>query len=171
MSKSVPLSLRISSEDAEFIANLQISGAITPSDKIRAIIKEAKNRREQPRDYANSRNYVNEALSHLRAEITRFELEQNQYSELINQFNDWLADAFAFINSFNIEPQAIEEGLRRLEQGIVKRIFRLIETITRMGVTLKAPCYDRDIIRKEMETLIELSTLIHCKFKREKENE
>jgi hypothetical protein len=35
MAKTVPLSVRVSHEDAEFIANLYIGDAVTPSDKVR----------------------------------------------------------------------------------------------------------------------------------------
>lgn len=170
MSKSIPLSLRISHDDAEFIANLQINDALTPSDKIRAIIKEAKSRREHAKDYAHCRHDTNEWLAPLKLEMIKFEGEQHQYSELINQFNDWLADAFAYVTCFKVEPKQREADLRQLEQGIAKRVFRLFEIVARMVVTLKAPCYDQNVLLKQIEPLIELSKIINAKLK-EKEHE
>ena len=45
-SKTVPLSVRISHDDAEYIAGLKIDDALTPSDKVRAIIRDARKARE-----------------------------------------------------------------------------------------------------------------------------
>ena len=51
MAKTVPISVRVSNEDAEFIATLQIDNAVTPSDKVRSLIKEAKQKKERVVSY------------------------------------------------------------------------------------------------------------------------
>ena len=51
MGKSVPFSVRLTSEDAEYVAALQIPGAVTSSDKIRHIISDARKRREAPNQF------------------------------------------------------------------------------------------------------------------------
>ena len=45
-SKSVPLSVRVSPDDARFISQIDIAGAATPSDKVRALLADARKRRE-----------------------------------------------------------------------------------------------------------------------------
>ena len=47
MPKSIPISLRISEEDAAYISSLEMSEAVTPSEKIRALIKESRKNRER----------------------------------------------------------------------------------------------------------------------------
>ena len=41
-SKSTPLSFRVSDEDAEFLAGLQLPGAVTPSEKLRVLVTRAR---------------------------------------------------------------------------------------------------------------------------------
>lgn len=171
MSKSVPISLRITNEDAEFLAELQIENAVTPSDKIRALIREAKERKEHANNYSCCLNHVNEALSHIKSHIHHLEREQDHYSDVVHRFNDWLAEAYAFVSSFHINPENREMDLLQFEQGIVKRIFRLVEAIGRMGITETAPCYDKEIIVREMEPLRQISQLINFKLEKEKAHE
>ena len=50
----IPISVRISQEDADFIANLQVEGANTPSEKIRELLKQARQSYTQPQDYGTA---------------------------------------------------------------------------------------------------------------------
>ena len=168
MSKSIPVSLRIPNEDAEFLAELQIDNAVTPSDKIRALIRDAKVRKEHVNNYACCLNHVNEALSNIKSHILHLEREQDHYSEVVHRFNDWLAEAYAFVSSFNIHPENEAADLLQFEQGIVKRIFRLVEAIGRLAMTETAPCYDKEIIIREIEPLRQISQMINFKHKKEK---
>lgn len=59
--KSVPLSVRISVDDAEFIARLSLEGATTPSEKMRKLLGEARRRREDAADYGRCLGMVRES--------------------------------------------------------------------------------------------------------------
>ena len=48
----IPLSVRIDQEEADFIAQLSIEGASTPSEKIRELLKQARMSHETVRDYS-----------------------------------------------------------------------------------------------------------------------
>ena len=61
-SKTVPISARISHEDAEFISQLKINEATTPSDKLRAIISDAKRQRLRTQDYRGCFQMIQELL-------------------------------------------------------------------------------------------------------------
>ena len=65
-SRSVPFSARISTEDAAFIAGLEIDGAHTPSDKLRALLAEARKRRQGSGDYESSLQLAMDWLQPLR---------------------------------------------------------------------------------------------------------
>ena len=51
----IPVSVRITQEDADFIAELKIEGANTPSEKIRELLKQARLAHTQTRDYGAAR--------------------------------------------------------------------------------------------------------------------
>lgn len=50
----IPISVRITQEDADFIAELKIEGANTPSEKIRELLKLARLAHTQTRDYSSA---------------------------------------------------------------------------------------------------------------------
>ena len=58
----VPISVRISQEDADFIASLQIQGANTPSDKIRELLRQARTLHTQGQDYESSLSLAEQPL-------------------------------------------------------------------------------------------------------------
>lgn len=168
MNKSIPFSVRLAPEDADFIASLQMEGANTPSDKIRAIIREARVSRASGCDYASALRDAREELRPVTQGVKSCELARKQHSELVGAFLDWVAEAHAFTVSApcgnGTEGRGKELDLEQLEEGIADRCFRLLELIARMGVTSKAPCYNKDIINRNFEPLEELIHIIDTRI-------
>ena len=170
--KSIPISARVSHEDAEFISQLQINGATTPSDKLRAIIAEARRQRSRTRDYRGCFQTIQELLMPVVETIRQVELDNHEHSELITRSVEWLPDALAYIVSS--APQTSDdnsaEKIHRLEQGLADRVFGLIESVLQMGVTKRCPCYDTDTIAQRVEPILELAQVIQStSIRKEKE--
>lgn len=169
MSKSVTISARVSEEDAEFISQLKIDGAITPSDKVRAIIADTRRQTESRQDYpgcmAIMQSFVGPAGSRLR----ELEAEHRIHSELITRTLDWLPDAMAFaVTSGTVERNATSQ-LEALESGLADRIFRLMESVLQMGVTPRCSCYDSGAIRARVEPILDLVRVINTTRQLEEE--
>jgi len=157
--KAIPFSVRLPQEDAEFIASLEIDGAKTPSDKIRAIIKKAHDEEKADKNYQNILRKVQEitipALDKLREE----ELKKGENSELVRILSEWISETFAFfISSLSEEKKGV--NLKKLEEGIADRIFSLFERVMRMGVTSNAPCYNKEIVKEHLTPILELTSII-----------
>lgn len=167
MAKTVPLSVRVSHEDAEFIANLYIGDALTPSDKVRAIIREARKQKERKDSYEGYLATAQDSLGALLQKVKSLELDEHQHSELVAIFGDWVADAYAFVAAAQHSGDGEILDLKHLEEGIADRVFRLLETVARMGVTKKAPCYDPDIVSKKFIQLMELTQIINQRIAKE----
>ena len=169
-SKTVPISARISHEDAEFISQLKINGATTPSDKLRAIISDAKRQRLRTQDYRGSFQMIQELLVPVIEVVRQAELENHEHSELITRSVEWLPDTLAFIVSS--APQSLgnnsAEKLHNLEKGLADRVFRLIESVLQMGITKRSPCYDADTIAQRVEPILELAQVIENTSTRKK---
>jgi len=169
-SKTIPISARISHEDAEFISQLKINGATTPSDKLRAIIADARRLRSRSRDYRGCFQMIQELVLPVIEAIRQVELDSHEHSELITRAVEWLPDALAYIVSS--APQSPDEDsvekLHRLEQGLADRVFGLIESVLQMGVTKRCPCYDTDTISQRVEPILELSQVIAITSNRKK---
>lgn len=169
-SKTVPISARISHEDAEFISQLKINGATTPSDKLRAIIFDARRQRLRTKDYRGSFQMIQELLMPVIEIIRQAELESLEHSELITRSVEWLPDTLAFIVSS--APQSLDdksvEKLHSLEKGLADRVFRLMESVLQMGITQKCPCYDADTISQRVGPILELAQVIENTSTRKK---
>ena len=95
--KTVTLSARIPQEDAVFISQLKINGAKTPSDKLRAILGEARRRHESLHDYRGCMEMVQGLITPVSAQTRALELNERIHSELVSRVFEWLPDMMAFI--------------------------------------------------------------------------
>ena len=160
--KTIPMSVRLSQEDAEFLSQLEIEGAATPSDRLRAIIGEARLRRSRPVDYLGCYQMLREQLAPVSELVRQAELENNNHSEVLARSLEWLPDFFAFlvsaVHSGGASPG--EKELTAAEQGVADRVFRLMESFTQMAVTERCPCYMPALIRERIKPLLDLTTVI-----------
>lgn len=160
--KQVPISARISQEDATFINRLSIEDAKTPSDKLRAIIAEARRQRERKPDYAGSLQMMQEIVLPVLQAIREKEVENGIHSELITRLAEWIPDVVAFlVSSINEKTEReTKEAMLQLEQGAAERLFRLMESILQLAVTGHCACYDPDAINRKIGPVLELSQII-----------
>ena len=161
-SKLVTISARISPEDAEFISRLHVADARTPSDKLRAIIADARQRAGRDRDYAGTLQTIQDLLQPLMQKIRHAEVENQIHSEVLIRLADWIPDALAFLVSSISQPddQPTEEQLHHLESGTAERLMRLVESVLQLAITERCACYDPEIMRTRIGGVLELSRII-----------
>ncbi len=169
--KSVPVSVRVSPEDAEFIATLKIEDAVTPSDKIRALIKRARLLESREKSYEGA---LSSFQSQFRAVLNQLALQEEQekmHSELVRLFLDWLIEADAYAAAPPLSPECKKRSLEleSFEQGVMERTLRLCETVIRLGITDAAPCYDPKIVSHHIDRVLDLSSVVSAsRTKKEK---
>lgn len=162
ITKAVTISARIPQEDAAFISQLKINDAKTPSDKLRAIISEARRRQESQQDYRGCIAMIQSLIAPVSAFTRELEMEQGTHSELVTRVLEWLPDTMAFILAAGgvMEDEQTKDQLNTLETGIADRVFRLMESVLQMGVTQRCDCYDAQVIQTRMETVLDLMRVI-----------
>lgn len=162
--KSIPLSVRISQEDAEFIASLELEGAKTPSDKVRAIIAAARQRQRQQQGDSYSSNLITsqEMLNGARRHIKEIEHRYQMHSELISRLFDWIPETTAFLATAIPENSDQEGGkaLQQLEKGLIRRTATLMQSVLQLGVTKQCPCYDEYLMEKHLQPVLDIAELI-----------
>lgn len=160
--KTVTISARIPHEDAEFISQFQINGATTPSDKLRAFIDEARRRQQGKQDYRGSMALVQDLISPVSNHTREQEHNQHIHSEMVTRMLDWLPDTMAFVMSSVNAADDDRNGasLKRLEEGIADRVFRLMESVLQMGVTQRSPCYNEKAIQERIGPILDLARVI-----------
>jgi hypothetical protein len=158
--KSIPLSFRVSDEDAEFLAALELPGAVTPSEKLRTLVTRARLENDEARTYEGSLVRIRELLEPTSQTLRARELASRQRSELIADTLYWLPDLVAYLMAGPEGARKGIEDMKAFEAGVADRIFRFIEAVLRLGVTAKAPCYDPDLVAKGLAGSLELSQVI-----------
>jgi hypothetical protein len=170
--KTVPLSVRISETDSDFLNGLKFPGATTHSEKLRALIGEARQRRTGGHSYGDVLASLQEIEAPAERRLRDAENRTRQHSELLAQAASWLPDTMAFLMG-NLpesedDDEKAAERLRLLEDGLADRIFVFIERILRMAVTQRNPCYDKSAISRRMEPVVELTDVIRSQYHTEK---
>lgn len=169
--KSVSLSVRLSPEEATFLASYNPPGATTLSEKLRAMIAEAQHNQGKSADFASSLGFYEERMA---VPIRRIKEAENQiecHSELLALFAYWLPDAIA---NFTAKAPAVEDKdlkakLLNFEAGVNERIFVLIEQVLRLTVTGESPCYDPYVINNRAEVVVKLGELIKLSINQKRE--
>jgi hypothetical protein len=159
MPKTVPLSVRVTQDDAEFISRLEIAGAATPSDKVRALLADARKRQDGFRDYPGCLAMVQEILGPMMHQLREAEHREEVHSELVLELTQWMPETLAFLLT-SLREADDRDHLQKFEQGVAERLFRLLENVLRMAVTSECHGYDREVVRKRMPPVIELVDVI-----------
>lgn len=163
--KQVTISARISQDDAEFISRLNLEDAKTPSDKLRAIIAEARQRSHREQDYVGCLHAIQEMTQPVLRKIRKTEVENRIHSELIIRLAEWIPDIVAFLVSSisTTDEQNINETMLHLEQGLAERLIRLMESVLQLAVTGHCACYDPEILQRRLGPVLELCRIISAR--------
>ncbi len=162
--KIIPISLRISEDDAAFIEALSIEGADTPSEKVRALIQEARHRQEYSGLYELAAHMFHDE----KEEIKAFEFKSGMHSELMFIYIDWLIESFAHFgaSASHLRGENQEREFEKLEHEISIRIYRLFDSVLRMTITDRAPCYDPSLLRQSHKRINQLTDLVSAQLKK-----
>lgn len=160
---SVNMSVRLAQEDADFIAAVDVAGAKTPSEKLRAIIRQARTRYEGTDTFTGCLDFARDLLAPARHRIAAAEHDHQVHSELVAVVAEALP---AMVATLMTGPDVDADGtteageLANVEQALADRVFALAEALLRLGVTRQCRCYDKDVIRRRIDPILELAQVI-----------
>lgn len=156
-----PLSARIPSDLYLWLAQLQVDGAATNSDKLRVLLGQVKRQHDGAFDYVTAHAWARDLLSRVRDALVRTEGETGHHSEVLNLLLDHLSTVLAL--AVSQAPKSADEAAR-LEDALVRRSFALCESLLRQATTPDAAAYDPAVVRRHMNGTLEISrTLVALK--------
>ncbi len=159
--KTVPISVRLTREDADFVAQLDVDDADTPSDKLRAIIVDARKRKLGTEDYPGSLKLIQDLAAPTMRIIRASENSHHTHSELVSRVGEWLPECMAYLiasNGPDIELDA--EQLREIERDLTDRVVVLMQSVLQMAVTRRGPMYEPDVLHERIQPVLELAAVI-----------
>ncbi len=160
-SLSTPLSVRLSEEDNGFLAVLEIDGAVTASDKIRGLIRQARQNAEPIQSFSTalslSHDHFSSAIRALRAVEQDLDAHSEVAVSLMTTAEEFLALALIAPRP-GAETTAVD--LQRFEARLVDCAARMTEQLLRWAVTPTAPGYDAHVVSRRLAVLDDLMRLV-----------
>ena len=154
----IPISVRISQEDADFIAELKIEGANTPSEKIRELLTQARLAHSQTHDYSTALAAQEQFFQVARRDVLHAEKEFGIHSHIVARLFEQLPD-FAATLAADLPENAQAADLKRYECELMRRIVRLTDSILQLAVTGKGAAYD-DTVLQQLENTLKLAKIV-----------
>lgn len=160
-SLNTPLSVRLSDEDTSFLANLEVDGAVTASDKIRGLIRQARQRAEPVDSFPAALVISHEQLAAAVRAVRIIEQDLDCHSDvavgLMTVAEEFLALA---LTAPRPGSAGAADDLVRHEARLVDCGARMTEQLLRWAVTPTAPAYDPAVISRRLADLADLMRLV-----------
>lgn len=159
---SVPVSLRLSADDAQWLASLEIPGASSPGEKLRALLREARAgaSRTQPEDYAGWLARTSAAADGPARSLHLAEFAHGMHSELLARFSTWLPEALAFCLATAPDADTGPDELRAFEAGVAERLGVVAQQLLQLAVAGAPPTYDPVVAESAAAPLLDLAEAI-----------
>jgi hypothetical protein len=154
------VSARLPSEDLQWLSALELPGAVTPSDKLRALIAQMRKQYEGALDYSACLAWLRDLLAPFIIELRSVEHRERIHSAAVSAIIAWAPQIMATMLSARDFGEDGTARARELEDALVQSCFHLLMALLRLGVTPSAECYSPDVIEKQLPRITELVQLI-----------
>ena len=154
------VSARIPIDDLQWLATLEVQGANTPSDKLRALVTQLRRQHEGALEYSASLQWMRDLVSPFVTAVGAFEHAQGKHSELVRLISDWVPQLMALLVAESTLGKDPLRKAQEIEDKLVVRCVQLLMGILRLGITASTDCYDPQVLDKHLPQLIELSAII-----------
>lgn len=155
----VPISVRIDQEVFDFITNLHINGANTPSEKIRELLTQARHSYERPHNYGSMLEYTETLLHDARHTILSCEKKMGVHSAILARVFEFLPDLLATLTT-ELPITNSTSDLIRYEREVMWRIVRMIDNILQLAIMSKGVGYD-DTVLQELNNSLNLAQIVY----------
>jgi hypothetical protein len=152
-----PLSARLPSDLYLWLAQLQVDGATTNSDKLRVLLGQLKRQHDGAFDYVAAHAWAREMTHRLREALVRIEGQEGRHSEVLGQLVEQVTTLMALVIS--AAPATAAEATR-LEDALVRRAALLGESLLRQATTGAAHAFDPEVVKRHLGPSVELASTL-----------
>ena len=160
MPKSIPISVRLSDGDVAFLAEYEVQGARTPSDKLREILKAAREQEEGGRDVAACEELLRQMARPAERRLRKLQRETGLRSDLVMKLYERLPEMLAELVAAAPEVDGKPGDLSRFEDRLSAELFSLVEEVFDLGLTSQSRTYDPDLMARRLEPVLEIAELL-----------
>jgi hypothetical protein len=154
------LSARIPSEDMEWLVALDLQGAVSPSDKLRALIAQVRRQYEGTLDYQRSLTWLRDLVAPFVSAIRALEHRERMHSEVLTLAAEALPQIMATLLSERGLGSDARQRAIEVEDIVVQRCFQLLASLLRLAVTRDAACYNPRVIDMHVQNVLEIAEIV-----------
>jgi len=136
------VSARIPTDDLQWLATLDMQGANTPSDKLRALVTQLRRQHEGALEYSASLQWMRDLVAPFLTAVGAFEHRQGRHSEVLRLISDWVPQLMALLVAESTLGKDPLRKAQEIEDKLVVRCVQLLTGILRLGITASIDCYD-----------------------------
>ncbi len=130
------VTLRLDEDDLTYLSQVEIHGAGNLSEKIRALIDEARAQRDGAENYAAAHDFSRQLFARVDRQINAAEVEASTRSELIHRLLAWLPEAVAYMlaaNQIGKSKSNRSVALAEFEIGMGERAFSMVDSMLQLA--------------------------------------
>lgn len=154
------VSVRLPTDDLEWLATHEVSGATTPSDKMRALVTQYRRQQEGASDIAVSAAWMRDLVAPLTIKVGTLEHRLGMHSEIVRLMCEWTPQTMALLIAEPGTSATGQKSLLQLEERLATRINQLMTAVLRLVVTQTTESYDSKVFDKYLPTILELLGVI-----------
>lgn len=140
------VTVRLDEDDIAFLSALDMPGASNLSEKLRALIAEARSQSERLNEYTPALDFSNKLFARSLRSVQSAEQHTGLHSEFLTRVIGWLPDAVALTVSECQDvldpPTHTRQALKLAEQRIAERVMSLVTSTHSLALSDWAGCYD-----------------------------
>ncbi|WP_421723991.1 hypothetical protein [Bauldia sp.] len=154
------MSVRVSDDDAAFLAAYTTPGANTPSEKVRAILTAARRQHEGARDFVGCAELVTDMLRPGVGRLRELNHEIGTRSDFLMKVYERLPELMAELVTAVPGPEADLEALKKFEAAVADQVFAMVEEVLELGLTTRSRSYDPELVKRRLDPILEVLELI-----------
>ncbi len=150
----------MSANDMAMLSSLVLPGAITPSEKLRKLVRDAYRRETAKHQFDAALELSEEQVNPTAHNVRVAEARHHLHSEFLLQVLNWLPDVIALAMTRSGEKTLNPEQLAELEQELADRVFALMIAVLNMAITADQQCYEPKVLLQRMPSVLAVSRLL-----------
>ncbi|MBN9669671.1 hypothetical protein [Roseibium aggregatum] len=164
MPKSIPISVRLSDDDVAFLASYEVQGARTPSDKLREILRSAREREEGTQDVAACEELLRAMARPAEKGLRQLQRETGIRSDFVMKLYERLPEMLSELVASAPGTGKEAKDLVRFEADLSAELFSLVEEVFDLGLTKPSRTYDPELMDKRLAPILEIARLLEQKL-------
>lgn len=152
------ITIRLDEDDLTYLSSVELPGAANLSEKIRALLADARAQREGMHDAALAYDFTRRLFAGPERGVRGAELQAQMRSELVARLLAWLPDATAIaLSAADLASSGNRERaerLKALERQFGERAIGLLDWLLQMSLAGFPGCYEPEALARRAQPAI-----------------